>query len=224
MDLSPLKNVTTASLTSVLLKMGLRNVWLRGPMPLRRGQDRIVGPAFTLHFLPGREDLTASPPGAPEITTRTAIEAMPEGCIAISDCAGVHDAGVVGDILCNRMAQRKVNGFITDGAIRDAGGVLGTNLPVWTAGIAAPAPIGALCFSGWNVPIGCGGVTIFPGDILVADDDGVVVIPQSIIADVLREAPEQERLEGWTMQEVDRGAPLPGLYPMNANTRSRYES
>ena len=115
-----LQGVSTATLTTILLKKGLRNVWLRGTMPIRPGQPRLVGRAFTLRFVPAREDLaTPASWGAP-ISTRAAIEAMPEGCIAVADAMGITDAGIFGDILCNRMVQRKVAALITDGVVRDA--------------------------------------------------------------------------------------------------------
>ena len=103
-----LKGVSTATLTTVLLKKGLRNVWMRGTKPLRPGQERVVGPAFTLRFVPAREDLATPESWASPISTRAAIEEMPEGCIAVVDAMGVQDAGIFGDILCARMMKRKV--------------------------------------------------------------------------------------------------------------------
>jgi regulator of RNase E activity RraA len=136
-----LSRVATATLTTVLLKKGLRNVWLRGARPLRSGQPRIVGPAFTLRFVPAREDLATPASWASPISTRAAIEAMPPGAIAVVDAMGVSDAGIFGDILCERMKVRAVAGLITDGVVRDLAGVLRTGLPVWCNGVAAP-PIG----------------------------------------------------------------------------------
>lgn len=125
-----LSDVTTATLTTVLLKKGLRNVWIRGSKPLQPGQPRLVGRAFTLRFVPAREDLaTPASWGAP-ISTRAAIEAMPAGCVAVVDAMGVVDAGIFGDILCARMKKRGVAGLVTDGVVRDLVGVLGTQLPV----------------------------------------------------------------------------------------------
>jgi len=106
--------------------------------------------------------------------------------------------------------------------MRDAAGVLGTGLPVWCNGVAAPPSVAGLTFVGWQEPIACGGVAVMPGDIIVADDDGAVLIPQALLPEVLAEAPEQEAQEAWIMAEIDRGAALPGLYPMNAETRARY--
>jgi len=219
-----LKTVSTATLTTVLLKKGLRNVWMRGTMPIRAGQGRIVGPAFTLRFVPAREDLATPASWASPISTRAAIEAMPEGCIAVADAMGVTDAGIFGDILAARMVKRGVAGLVTDGVVRDMAGVLGTGLSVWCRGAAAPPSVAGLTFVAWQEPIACGGVAVFPDDIVVVDDDGAVLIPAALLDQVLAEAPEQERMEEWIMREVERGVPLPGLYPMNAETRARYEA
>ena len=103
-----LEGITTATLTTVLLKKGLRNVWMRGAVPIKPGQKRIVGPAFTLRFVPAREDLATPASWASPISTRAAIEAMPEGCVVVADAMGVTDAGIFGDILCARMEKRGV--------------------------------------------------------------------------------------------------------------------
>ncbi|CAM5771691.1 ribonuclease activity regulator RraA [Bosea minatitlanensis] len=219
-----LKAVSTATLTTVLLKKGLRNVWLRGAAPLRPGQPRLVGPAFTLRFVPAREDLATPASWASPISTRAAIEAMPEGCVAVVDAMGVTDAGIFGDILCARMQKRGVAALVTDGVVRDVAGVLETNLPVWCRGVAAPPSVAGLTFVAWQEPIGCGGVAVFPNDIIVVDQDGAVLIPAGLLAAVLAEAPEQERMEAWIMTKVDEGASLPGLYPMNAETKVLYEA
>jgi regulator of RNase E activity RraA len=219
-----LSRVTTATITTVLLKKGLRNVWLRGARPIRSGQPRLVGRAFTLRFVPAREDLATPESWGSPISTRAAIEDMPAGCIAVVDAMGVQDAGIFGDILCARMARRGITALVTDGVVRDVQGVLGTNLPVWCSGAAAPASVAGLTFVAWQQPIACGGVAVFPGDVMVCDDDGAVLIPAALLEHVLQEAPEQERLEGWIMDEVNKGAALPGLYPPNAENKARYQA
>jgi regulator of RNase E activity RraA len=220
---SALAHVTTATLTTVLLKKGLRNVWIRGSKPLRPTQKRTIGPAFTLRFVPMREDLATPESWSSPRSTRGAIEDMPEGCIAVVDAMGVDDAGIFGDILCARMKKRGVAALVTDGVLRDVAGVNSTDLDVWCNGIAAPPSVAGLTFVGWNEPIACGGVAVFPDDVIVADDDGAVLIPRNVLEDVTAAAVEQERLETWIMREVDKGIPLPGLYPPNADARKRYE-
>ena len=219
-----LQQVSTATLTTILLKKGLRNIWIRGAMPLKPGQPRIVGPAFTLRFVPAREDLATPASWGSPISTRAAIEAMPEGCVVVADALGVTDAGIFGDILCGRMAKRNVAALVTDGVLRDVSGVTGTGLPVWSRGFAAPPSVAGLTFVGWQETIGCGGVAIIPDDVIVVDDDGAVVIPQALVDDMVKEGPEQERMEAWIVNEVEKGEKLPGLYPMNSETRARYEA
>ncbi len=219
-----LTGVSTATITTILLKKGLRNVWMRGTRPLRPGGPRLAGRAFTLRFIPAREDLATPESWGSPRSTRAAIEAMPEGCIAVIDAMGITDAGIFGDILCSRIKKRGVTALVTDGVVRDVAGVLGTSLPVWCQGAAAPPSVAGLTFVNWQEPIGCGGVAVFPDDVVVADDDGATLIPAALLDEVVAVAPEQERLEAWIMQEVDKGVPLPGLYPPNAETKARYEA
>jgi regulator of RNase E activity RraA len=218
-----LRPVSTATITTVLLKHGLRRVWMRGTRPIRPGQSRIVGRAFTLRFIPAREDLATPASWSSPRSTRAAIEDMPPGCVAVADAMGVTDAGIFGDILCARIKQRGVAALVTDGVVRDMAGVLNTGLPVWCQGAAAPPSVAALTFVNWQEPIGCGGVAVYPDDLVVVDDDGAVLIPAALIEDVVRVAPEQERMEAWIMDEVSNGAKLPGLYPPNEENLKRYK-
>jgi regulator of RNase E activity RraA len=218
-----LSKVSTATITTILLKKGLRNVWMRGTRPLRPNQPRVVGPAFTMRFVPAREDLATPESWSSPRSTRAAIEEMPEGCIAVVGAMGITDAGIFGDILCARINKRGVRALITDGVVRDLVGVLATGLPVWCQGAAAPPSVAGLTFVNWQEPIGCGGVAVFPNDVIVSDEDGAVVIPQAMLDDLVATAPEQERFEAWVVSEVERGEPLPGLYPPNAETKARYQ-
>ena len=218
-----LKPVSTATITTVLLKHGLRRVWMRGTRPIRPGQPRVVGRAFTLRFIPAREDLATPASWSSPRSTRAAIEEMPPGCVAVADAMGVTDAGIFGDILCARIKQRGVAALVSDGVVRDMAGVLNTGLPVWCQGAAAPPSVAALTFVNWQEPIGCGGVAVYPDDLVVVDDDGAVLIPAALVEDVVRVAPEQERMETWIMDEVSNGAKLPGLYPPNEENLKRYK-
>jgi regulator of RNase E activity RraA len=218
-----LRNVTTATITTMLLKKGIRRCWMQGPMPLVPGGQRLVGPAFTLRFVPVREDLATPESWSKPISTRGAIEAMPAGCIAVADAMGVSSAGIFGDILVMRMMRRNVVALVTDGVVRDKHGVLATRLPVWCAGVAAPASVNGLTFVGWQEPIACGGCAIFPDDVIVCDDDGAVVIPKDLVDFVAHEGAEHELYESWVVSEVERGAQLPGLYPPNEDAKARYQ-
>jgi regulator of RNase E activity RraA len=221
--LDALRNITTGTITTMLLKKGIRRCWMEGAMPFGFSGQRVVGPAFTLRFVPVREDLATPESWSKPISTRGAIEDMPADCVVVADAMGVTTAGIFGDILCMRMVKRGVTALITDGVMRDKHGVLATKLPVWCAGVAAPASVNQLTFVGWNEPIACGGSAIFPGDVIVADDDGAVVIPQALVDFVATEGAEHERLESWLVQEVEKGAKLPGLYPPNEENKKRYE-
>ena len=221
---SALAGITTATLSTVLLEKGIRKIWMRGPAPLTGNQQRQVGRAFTLRFVPAREDLATPASWASPISTRAAIEAMPAGCITVVDAMGVTDAGIFGDILCARMHKRGVAALITDGVVRDVVGVIDTGLPVWCRGTAAPASVAALTFVGWQDPVACGGVAVFPNDVVVADTDGAVLIPAALLEEVVELAARKERFEEWVLQEVNSGAALPGLYPPNAETKARYET
>ena len=218
-----LETITTATLTTVLLKKGLRNVWMRGSKPLRGGQPRVVGRAFTMRFIPAREDLATPAQWSSPRSSRIAVESMPEGCIAVVDAMGIAHAGILGDILIARMKSRGVAALVTDGAVRDADGVAATGLPVWCQGAASPPAVAGMTFVNWEEPIGCGGVAVFPNDIVVADGDGAVLIPAAMLDDVVAAAPEQERFDAWVLKQVEQGAALPGLYPPNAETQARYE-
>ena len=221
--LAALAETTTATLTTVLLKKGLRNVWLRGALPLMSCTKRQVGRAFTLRFVPAREDLATPASWASPRSTRAAIETMPAGVIVVVDAMGVTDAGIFGDILCARMAKRGVAALVTDGVVRDRVGVAASALPVWCAGVAAPPSVAGLHFVGWQEPIACGGVAVLPDDWIVADDDGAVVVPAALADEVAVLATEQERFEAWVVREVEAGVPLPGLYPPDEETLRRYE-
>src|SRR6202047_5191907 len=217
-----LRKVTTATITTILLKKGIRRCWMNGPTPLVPGGERIVGPAFTRRFVPVREDLATPESWASPISTRAAIEDMPGGVIAVADAMGVPSAGIFGDILCARMKKRNGAALVTDGVMRDRAGVLTSALPVWCAGVAAPASVNGLTFVGWQQPIGWGGCALFSGEVIVADDDGAVVIPQAMVDFVAQEGAEHELYESWVFSQVENGVKLPGLYPPNEEAKARY--
>ena len=149
---------------------------------------------------------------------------MPPGVIVVADAMGVTDAGIFGDILCGRMVKRGVKALVTDGVVRDGVGSFATGLPIFAQGVAAPPSVAGLTFVNWQEPIACGGVAVFPDDLIVCDGDGAVVIPAAFVDYIVEHGPEQERMEAWIVTEVEAGAALPGLYPMNAETKARYEA
>jgi regulator of RNase E activity RraA len=217
-----LRKVTTATITTMLLRKGIRRCWMNGPKSIGPAGSRIVGRAFTLRFIPVREDLATIESWGNPVSTRGAVEEMPEGFVVVADAMGAAGAGIFGDILCARMKKRNVAALVTDGAVRDRAGVLMSALPVWCAGVAAPASVNQLTFVGWQEPVGCGDCAVFPGDVIVADDDGAVVIPQAMVDYVASEGAEHELYESWVFSEVENGVKLPGLYPPNDEATARY--
>lgn len=219
-----LLKVSAATVTTVLIKKGVRRNFIVGAKQLIGEGERVVGEAFTLRFIPVREDMATTESWANPVSTRTAIEEMPAGCVAVADARGVKEAAIFGDILAMRMKVRGVAALVTDGMLRDLDGMRATGLPTWCGGVAAPPSVGGLTFIDWQKPIGCGGVAIYPGDIIIADKDGAVCIPKAMVAAVAADATEQEAFEAWVFEEVKNGAALPGTYPPNDQTKARYEA
>ncbi len=226
--LETLRGVTTATVSMQLLKRGIRRCWLRGPQPIHPPDHpaggRLVGAAFTFRFVPLREDLGTLESYAKDGSIRDAIEAMPAGRIAVIDARGEPGCATLGDILVARMRQRGALGAVSDGPMRDMAAVRGLEFPVFCTGGAAPPSIAGLVFAGWEEPIGCGGVTVLPGDIMVGDEDGVVVVPRALADEVARDAVEQERFERFVQLRVSQGTPIKGLYPPDEGTRADYEA
>jgi regulator of RNase E activity RraA len=221
-----LRMVSTATLTTQLFKRGLRNAFMQGVRPLGRYDGNLVGPAFTLRNIPAREDLdTVNVFGDPEHPQRKAIEITPEAHVLVIDCRGDTRAACAGHILATRLAKRGVAGLVGDGGIRDAGPIGEmVHFPVFCAGPSAPLNLAQHHAVESNVPIGCGGVPVYPGDIIVGDRDGVAVIPRAMADEVARDAAEQEELEEFLLQRVADGATLAGTYPPDEATRTAYEA
>jgi len=217
-----LAHIPTATLSNVLFRRGHANCWVRASTPLFPDQKRAVGPAFTMRFVPARPDLLA--PSSPKsVNIRLAIEEIPQGAVVVIDAMGFTGGGTIGDIMALRMTKKGVAALVTDGMTRDRQGIRRSALPVWSRGTAAP-PVGVgLAFAGWQQTVGCGGVAVQPGDIIVADGDGALVIPCDMAAEVAAEALEAERLEEWIVRQVENGAALPGLYPPDAETLARFQ-
>ena len=165
-----------------LLKRGIKSIWMHGPKPLSQSQERIAGPAYTLRFIPGREDLNGPDSlKRTDLAQRRAIEECPPDYILVVDALGREDGAAIGDILATRLQVRGVAGLVSDANVRDADGVMASGLPVWCPGAAAPASVANLSDGELEVPIGCGGVAVIPGDWIIADNDGVVVVPKAIV-------------------------------------------
>lgn len=222
--LAQLAGISTATLTMQLLKRGLRNCFILGARPLNAAHCRFAAQAYTLRFIPMREDLSrVEVLGDPEYPPRKAVEDISPGMALVIDARGELGAGVVGDILTARLRERGVAAVVSDGPVRDAAEIAAGGLPVFCAGGAAPASLNVHFGADLQRPIACGGVAVIPGDVLVGDGDGVVVIPQAMAAEVARDGAEQERLENFLKQRVADGHPTIGTYPPNEETLQAYE-
>jgi 2-keto-4-pentenoate hydratase/2-oxohepta-3-ene-1,7-dioic acid hydratase in catechol pathway/regulator of RNase E activity RraA len=217
-----LSRVPVAALSGQLRKRGLDDVTIDGVHALTPG-SRFVGTARTLRFLPHREDLFAARGGGQNAQKR-AFDAVGEGEVIVIEARGETGSGTLGDILAIRAHARGAAAIVTDGGVRDAEAVAAVGIPVFTAG-PHPAVLGRRHVP-WetDVAVGCGGTTVEPGDILVGDGDGVIVIPPAIAEEVVDAALAQEEEDAWIAGHVASGHPLDGLFPMNADWRARYES
>ncbi|GAB3413154.1 ribonuclease activity regulator RraA [Massilia agilis] len=222
--LAALATIATSTLTTLLYKRGLRNVFVQGARPLRTGQ-RMVGPAYTLRYIPAREDLDGVDAFLdPRHPQRVAVEEIPEGAVLVMDCRGDTTVASAGSILATRMQVRGVAGIVTDGGLRDATSIAALQIPAWCSGPSAPTNLIRHHALDINAPIGCGGVPIYPGDIMVGDDDGVVCIPAHLAADIARDAVEMNRYEEFVLERVRNGASVIGLYPLTTEeNRALYE-
>jgi regulator of RNase E activity RraA len=217
------KRISTATLTSQLLKRGFANSFMQGVLPLRPAM-RLAGQAFTLRYIPAREDL--DPPGETNNRTskqRLAVEAVGPGDVLVIDARGDVRAATLGDILAARIKQRGAAGIVTDGAFRDTPSIRTLDLATYAQGqnpyvstrIHHPQDI--------NVPIGCGGVAVVPGDLIVGDGEGVVVVPRAIAEEVVQAAFEQDEREKFIMTRILQGSSILGVYPPDEHTLREYE-
>jgi regulator of RNase E activity RraA len=220
-----LKKVSSATLTTVLFKRGLRNVFIQGVFLLNRSAPRMVGEAYTLRYIPAREDLDQlgafEGRGHPQ---REAIEACPPGHVLVMDARRDASAATGGDILMTRLMVRGVAGVVTDGGLRDSQTIETLPWPAYCGARSAPLNLVRHHAVDSQVPIGCGGVAVYPGDVVVGDQEGVVVIPAGIAEEVAREATAQSEFEDWVEAKVKEGRSIFGLYPPSPETRAEYEA
>lgn len=222
--IAALRQASTATLTTQLFHHGLRNTFLTGLSPLNPNAARFVGEAFTLRNIPAREDLDVvegfRDPNHPQ---RKAIETVGPGQVLVIECRGDLRAANSGAILVTRAMTRGAAAIVSDGAFRDSPEIGALDFPVFAAGRSATISLAVHHATAINVPIGCAGVAVFPGDILVGDEEGVVVIPRHLAAVIAMPAANQEQLERFIIEKVRGGAALPGTYPPDAETLAEYE-
>lgn len=217
-----LEAAPVAGLSAQLRKRGLNNVTIEG-VRSTHPERKLIGRARTLRFVPHREDLFASHGGGYNAQKR-AFDAVGEGEVIVIEARGETGSGTLGDVLALRAHARGAAGIVTDGGVRDYDAVAGVDIPVFSRG-AHPAVLGRKHVP-WDIDIaiGCGGTTVVPGDVLVGDTDGVIVIPPSLVAEVVDEALAQEVEDAWVAARVAEGHPIEGLFPMNAAWRARFEA
>ena len=215
-----LMRTPVAGLSAQLRKRGLNHVTIDGVHPLVAGTT-IVGTARTLRFVPNREDLFAAYGGGYNAQKR-AFDAVGPGEVLVIEARGEPGSATLGDVLAIRAHVRGAAGIVTDGGVRDAEAVAAVGLPVYCAG-NHPAVLGRKHVP-WDLDltIACGGTTVQPGDVIVADADGVVVIPPALAEEVADAALAQEEEDGWIAEQVKAGHPVNGLFPMNSQWRARY--
>lgn len=222
--LARLRRVSTATLSTQLFRHGLRNAYMQGVRLLGTRLDmNLVGPAFTLRCIPAREDVdTFATLADPDHPQRRAIEATPEGHVLVVDCRGDARAASAGQMLITRLMKRGVAGFVSDGAVRDGAPIGDLGFPVFCAGTSAPLSLALHHAAESNVAIGCGGVAVYPGDVIVGDRDGVVVIPRMLADEIAHDAAAEEEMEEFLLSRIAAGAALAGTYPPDAATLAEF--
>jgi regulator of RNase E activity RraA len=215
-----LLRVATSTLTGALYKRGFRNMFMQDVSPLRVEQARMVGLAFTMRFIPSREDKNG--PGVPRASVQPrAMEECPPGYVLVIDSRGDARAASAGDLYIGRLKARGCAGIVTDGGLRDSEGILKTGLPAYSQRpTSPPSPIVHHPID-LGLPIGCGGVAVFPGDAIVGDCDGVVVVPFDIVDEIAAECAATTLYDEFAEEEVARGRPLAGLFPVAGDEAKR---
>lgn len=218
-----LLSVSVATLTTVLFKRGFRNTFIGGLTPLNPAACRMVGPAYTLRYIPSREDLDHL--GVFEDRShpqRKGVEECPPGHVFVIDSRKDRSAASAGDILVRRLWKRGVAGIVTDGGFRDSPEIAGLPIAAFHRGPASPTNLIRHDACDLNVPIGCGDVPVYPGDIIVSDAEGVAVIPRHLAEVVAAEAFEQTMFEDFVQERVMEGAGIFGLYPPSAEAKEEF--
>jgi regulator of RNase E activity RraA len=222
---SKLTSVSTATLTTALFKRGLRNAFLQDVRPLDPAAARMAGPAFTLRYIPAREDLDVlavfEDPKHPQ---RLAVETIPDGHVMVIDSRADARAASAGSILVHRMKVRGAAGIVTDGGLRDAETIVALGFPAFCRRPSAPTNLIHHHAVDIDVPIACGEVAVYPGDWIVGDAEGVVVVPKHLVGEIADEAVAMTAFEDYVEGEVAKGRSIVGLYPPNAETRAKYEA
>ena len=218
-----LKQTSSATLSSLLLKRGLRNTAIKGVRPLSQLSEPMIGPALTVRYIPAREDIDGSEYSSdPSNFQRKAIDTIEAGHVLVLDCRSMPDIAGIGAVLARRLVYRQAAGLVLDGGVRDTIDMATLELPTFCMGAAAPANLVAHHASDMNQPIACGGVAVYPDDILFGDGEAAIVIPRKYVEEIADEAVAMEEQEEFLKLEIETGKSTFGVYPPNAETLERY--
>ncbi len=221
--LAKLARTNSASLSTLLLKRGLRNTAIRGVRPLSNLDKPMIGPAVTVRYIPAREDIDGSTYSSdPSNHQRKAIDTIPDGHVLVFDCRALAEVAGIGAMLARRLVYRNAAGMVLDGGVRDTADIASLGFPTYCLGPAAPANLVAHHASDMNQPIACGGVAVYPGDIIYGDSEAVIVIPREYVDEIADEAVAMEEQEEFLKTEIEAGRSTLGVYPPNEETLARY--
>jgi regulator of RNase E activity RraA len=219
-----LRKVSTDTITGILMKIaGMRSRAIRDVRPINPECCHFVGTAWTVRYVPIREDYTATAsPVAPGSRLFGKLDEVPPGSVVVMDMGGDTTSGALGDVIIARLIALGAVGVVADGGMRDGSVLAQMSLPVFARASAPPPSPRSLLAAGVQEVVGCGGVMVEPGDVVVADGNGVAVIPRHLADEVARKGLEQEDVEIWIKAQIAQGAKLAGLYPPNDETLARW--
>jgi regulator of RNase E activity RraA len=219
-----LSRASTATVTTQLFKRGLRNTFLYGVRPLNRAHASFVAEAVTLRYIPAREDLDVLAVFDDyDHPQRRAIETTGPGQVLVMDCRGEGRAASAGEILITRLLRRGAAGVVSDGSFRDSPALQRLPFPVFCGSVSATTNLALHHAVDIQVPISCAGVPVYPGDVLVADEEGVVCVPRHLAAEIAQPAADQQLQEEFILEKIQAGAPLRGTYPPDEATLKEYQ-
>jgi regulator of RNase E activity RraA len=223
--LDKLRQLSTSTVATQLYKRGFRQPQLLGVRPLSQVADGFVAEAFTMRFIPAREDVNTLDPYRSGNTLQwEAIESVPPGQVIVVDSRGDTRAASGGDMLMTRAWKRGAAGFVTDGGLRDGHVLSQLPFPTYASAVTITTRAAWHHVADLQVPIGCAGVAVYPGDVLIADRDGIIVVPRSLAAEIAEQGLEQELLEAFVSKKIHAGEPLAGNYPPGEEVKAEYKA
>jgi len=218
-----LATISTATVATILHAKGLHNQFIQGVFRLTEHRRPMIGQAFTLRHIPAREDIDKREIFRdPQHPQRVAVESVGPGDVLVLDCRRDASSASLGGILASRLQSRGCEGVVSDAGIRDSDYAASLDLPVYVASRSAPTNLTRQHGVDMNVPIGCGGVAVYPGDVILGDGDGVMVIPLEYLDDILPEALRMEHYEPFAQAHILKGAKVTDFYPAKEEALALY--